>query len=800
MLEQQQLQTPLSDKSVLVEDENLEEDDLIRACDTCRIKKIKCDKKNPCGNCLLKKVQCTREMPDQRKRKRRNSGSDDDLKAQINRMQNQLDRVTELLVQMQEKQLSSSMNESSSFHSSASSKSHIPEPVSSAVLSFPPVNSNIPKHINDAILIPQSTDKEKVSKVELLSSLVTNVKGQLQYLGKSSFLSMSIEAQLLLKSLHEDPYLKKRGDLEADQPSELWAIESPCARNLFMASLDYIGSIFLPDNWLDSRKFTEVEIYLPPEERGIELMEYYIKYILPFQQVSSFSFAHMIKNDVYRASKDPNYVQKVVCASFMMVRALTWPEYNQQPGDEHMRNRLFQNVWLVLKYPSVFITANFLNIQTLFTASVASYTVMHPGLCWMFITQAARLAQTLGLHRKSAYHFERSLTETEIQERRCVFWMIYMTEKTLALSFGRASSLPSYDCDVERQLHPHEPEYDGSYDNGDIELKRRRIVGLGKCNASLRIIEVYDAIYVRLYSAHGLKQSPSETWKAIRELHADLTKTWAEIQQSIIEPWMYDSIIYFTMISGCEFMYWVCMCMIHRISRGVPDEAEKTGMIKTSEGLQNSSDLALSSARKAILVIQEGLMAQRSRFQSEEIIGWSLLFLPFAPFFELFGSVIRTACEEDLRLMKVISGLLNSLSGMPDPVQRLAKVVEVFTEVAKRVVSLRESSDVDDCQNDNNSLVPVTALINEPSLSYLTPRQTPKQFDIAQEESSINLAALLDGINSGDDSVVARFWNETNVGHDPFDPSVFDWTSFDQTLWSAAQETQQGFTYNLPTL
>ena len=141
--------------------------------------------------------------------------------------------------------------------------------------------------------------------------------------------------------------------------------------------------------------------------------------------------------------------------------------------------------------------------------------VSRPSLCWALLSYAARLSQAIGLHRNSnPSHFS---SKAELEERKLVFWNIYILDKTFALTLGRTPVLPDYDVDVEL------PEDDGT--NPCLKYFFA-LIGLAK---------VQNAIYMRLYSVSAGKQSDEEKDKAINELDGELEQWWEETRRVLEE-------------------------------------------------------------------------------------------------------------------------------------------------------------------------------------------------------------------------------------------------------------------------
>lgn len=71
-------------------------------------------------------------------------------------------------------------------------------------------------------------------------------------------------------------------------------------------------------------------------------------------------------------------------------------------------------------------------MQTFFTEGLGS-----PALQYMLCSNAARLAQSKGLHRQPAPSWQ--IDEDQINNQNWLFWAVYYSEKSLALRTSRPS-------------------------------------------------------------------------------------------------------------------------------------------------------------------------------------------------------------------------------------------------------------------------------------------------------------------------------------------------------------------------
>lgn len=244
----------------------------------------------------------------------------------------------------------------------------------------------------------------------------------------------------------------------------------------------------------------------------------------------------------------------------------------------------FLNAWAAIDDSEVFLGPRLRNVQALMTAAVIANEISRPGLCWSLVAQAARLAQAIGLHRSSN---DSHLTKSEIQERRCIFWNIYVLDKCLSLSFGRSTCLPDFDCDVEL------PE-----DNGSSPYFKNFI-------ALILLAKIQSNIYVRLYSASAARLTDEKRARVITELDGELRRWWEEKKPIFFNedgtaadsPRSADGtgekpLDIFSRME-LQFSYLCSLTLVHRTAR--------PGML----GWAESESISLESSRQSIRIINQ---------------------------------------------------------------------------------------------------------------------------------------------------------------------------------------------------
>ena len=106
----------------------------------------------------------------------------------------------------------------------------------------------------------------------------------------------------------------------------------------------------------------------------------------------------------------------------------------------------------------------------------------------------AHMAQALGLHRD--YHALK-MDPIVREERKKVFWVCYIMDKTISMGIGRSSTLHDYDCDAA--LPSSNSEYYGDNDpSGPPNWLHHTFVH------NIRLSQIISKVYRKLYSAQSV--------------------------------------------------------------------------------------------------------------------------------------------------------------------------------------------------------------------------------------------------------------------------------------------------------
>lgn len=105
-------------------------------------------------------------------------------------------------------------------------------------------------------------------------------------------------------------------------------------------------------------------------------------------------------------------------------------------GDSKETPKLRHNVQLALNDSRIFLEPREVNVQALTLLAMHGEDYATPNLSWMLLGHSCRQAEALGLHASSHHSSELG------QKRLCLFWLLFLMDKSCSLAFGRQAFLP----------------------------------------------------------------------------------------------------------------------------------------------------------------------------------------------------------------------------------------------------------------------------------------------------------------------------------------------------------------------
>jgi Fungal specific transcription factor domain/Fungal Zn(2)-Cys(6) binuclear cluster domain len=187
-------------------------------------------------------------------------------------------------------------------------------------------------------------------------------------------------------------------------------------------------------------------------------------------------------------------------------------------GWAYFQNALAVEAELVHKATSLAATQA-LAVMTVYAQSISSPLRLE----YTLSSTAVRLAQSIGLHRKSPSEWNLSFEEQ--RERNRTFWVIYCLDKTVALRCGRPCILDDADISCPFPRAPRSGQ--GDIAVGAAESAKGRQVDFDFFLCYARYARICGIVAKDLYSATGLSKSCDELTSRAAELLEEIN-TWKQ--------------------------------------------------------------------------------------------------------------------------------------------------------------------------------------------------------------------------------------------------------------------------------
>ncbi|KAI5805199.1 fungal-specific transcription factor domain-containing protein [Geopyxis carbonaria] len=483
-----------------------------------------------------------------------------------------------------------------------------------------------------------------VGRVGSSSNVTPGPEDVHQYLGSSSIMGITSEAQML-----------------AEERGQAGAVAVDALGTGALGLVPPYEHRSLRD---DARK---VELNIPWRQEAEAFVQEHFKSIhcwYPIFEETSF------RADMEKMYANPQSIVSdnswVVCFNMVMLFGLYGKIINMTAEQRkaleftaHSRTvTSFYNAWSALDDLEVFMTPKIRNVQALLTMAICGIEISRPTLCWSLLSQAARSAQALGLHRRD--NLPPGLSKKAIQERRSLFWVIYTLDKCMSLTSGRSASLPEYDCDVELPTDDGTNPYHANF------------------LAMIALSRIQARIYVRLYSAQAATSTPTQLEAAIVDLDAELRAWWDQwgYLSALLESDAAKRTPALALFEHLQlrFSHYNSETLIHRMAR------PGMGCYKASEAK------CLDSARAAIRMVLD-VVQTHPDLASSGLLIWLFSCYPFTSFFILFSAIIRApaapaATQVDLPLMQGLVAYFANMKERNEGAARLLTVATAFTNVA----------------------------------------------------------------------------------------------------------------------
>ncbi|KAK8023778.1 hypothetical protein PG993_011844 [Apiospora rasikravindrae] len=325
------------------------------------------------------------------------------------------------------------------------------------------------------------------------------------------------------------------------------------------------------------------------------------------------------------------------------------------------------------------------NCEALLMGASFAVDVSRPSLAWLLTERAANMCRTLGLHQE---HTLRGDPPELRRTKALVFWSAYMLDKGLSLRLGRASVLQDYDIGVPSVLERTALD-DTNYGG---------VAGSGHSTAILSLwikhAEVQGRIYQRLYSPGALRQAGSTRAAQVHAVIADLQFLLRETNRLLEEAAARAG----AAGTSDEVGYWSSAALAYR---ALPPSTTNNGggggggggagdVSGAAGGKGNKSrtfaDECTDAARAAMRSHQECMDMMNDTSLKVIYLHWTILYAPFIPFIVIFCQVIENAGSDastsDLRHLERFIQSLEAGCGISPAVEKLHRLSTVLYNVA----------------------------------------------------------------------------------------------------------------------
>ncbi|KAJ5827562.1 Transcription factor [Penicillium robsamsonii] len=497
--------------------------------------------------------------------------------------------------------------------------------------------------------------------------------------------------------------------------------------------------------------------YIPSRAIGYRLISRFLEYGELGEPFFSFPPDDVIRQVVF----EPHKVRERAWIAYFNYMMLSIAENESGENDETKNFR--RNVQVALNDSRIFLEPRYANVQALCFLAMHGEDYAAPNLSWMLLGHACRQAEALGLH-SPAHHDVDSR-----QQRLCVFWLLFLIDKSCSLSFGRPAFLPT-------ALYKNVPLPDQSFLLKFIPHER---AGFGDGQGSS---------YGSRFGAEIITRSIQ--WAKLGGSVVDLLTTDGSVYRkqdirSSLEDWYLNTNQSLTTIMHVESAS-ANASQIREMTLGISTMKFQYlhSLVLLLGGDDSSSVLRLSCAREAISTLSSMVSNWSSVYNG---VVWQLLYCPFTPFFVIFGNIIRSesaqvpTIEQDLNFL---SATVNYFAAMRSQMRLLATVCSRLQHTASVFLQIAQMH-VSRCALTQASEKPATSFQPPPSLSIDGCGQLPNDLmDVNYGE--LNVANYLEWLPADMGSTWPLFGvnrpevASSHLGDNKTIPAnMFDWFSWD---------------------
>ncbi|CAI7626085.1 unnamed protein product [Penicillium glandicola] len=625
-----------------------------RACDQCRLRKIRCDKRTPCSNCRSSSVACRSTGEGQKPSEpRRRVLISNQYEKKIDLIEERLASIENIL-----QELARNTSQLQNSTSKNVRESHVaPSPQTSTPSQLPFTTRNPAKPKGPSYLAnPTLEQHDSSSGFEGSSSLTAHgayasafLESAVSQSSPQVLSSPKINAALSsLKQLVGIQNQRREADLQGSQLSTKNARLGVRRdiRDLEMPPLPLVLDIL--------RRIQET----PPACLGCYVPFLSVKYVIEKCREVYFCI------DDY---SDAAFVVTNFCLYGILYEYGMEKDSSMREEHQNYIKMCRDNLETALANLNILMPATHESITALALGAMHALEISKPSVGWTLASTAMNLCQTLGYHRFTSMEHDPVPVQ---RQKQLLFWSVYTILNMMSLRLGRASSIQNYDISL--------PTPD---ENTDVPKPWGPV-----CMWWTRSAIIQSEVYQYLYSPEALQKPESE-----RVTHAH--RLAAEMRSTVMEPFE-EFMSSDLKLPEIDLMYLATdkvsrLSIMTLIYRAIP-ASTGSGPVATfiPECIETARE-ALEIHRQCVAALNETddflkisyMHWQMNKFSQTKYRG--ILLSPFVPFIVIFCNIITTSNGDDLARLEEFIASLQPLSTFSQSIDRLHNLCSVLGTVAR---------------------------------------------------------------------------------------------------------------------
>ncbi|KAF5685813.1 transcriptional regulatory [Fusarium circinatum] len=353
-----------------------------------------------------------------------------------------------------------------------------------------------------------------------------------------------------------------------------------------------------------------------------------------------------------------NGIMRLLLREFIVTKDSLGEEYNL----EELKAQAERNFDRGLQTFELLTVPSFENILAITAAVLKIQNEAAPVLARSLVNAGLSHCQMMGYHREVTYQKDQS---GFADNKRRLFWTLYVFDKTNSLHFGNASRIQDFEVDAHYPAIPDDPA-----EKPWTELFR----------LAVRLAKIQGLIFDKLYSVAGL-QSPAVD-----------RRQWIDALVTDMHQWRYEldhmdgSTVRFAEIlklskTHWDIMYYSTLTILLR-APAMPG----VGTDMTSQCFQVAR-LSLKSHLLAFSGYGGDKMLSKADY-----IDWALHNSSFTPFVVIFLHSIAASSLEDVELLEQVVTTFRSARDINIGAEKLYQICSTFARLARRMVESRNTS------------------------------------------------------------------------------------------------------------